>query len=260
MDRRGFLAATAAAAVSSVPNLDTLAQPTPRQYIELRRYHLLPGAKQRAFSTFVGDVAVPAMNRAGVTRVGAFTVVYGENAPSLLLVLTHQTLDSVVSLRERLAGDAVYTRAGAAILDAPLSDPAFVRVESTLVRAIEAMPALEPSAGAGAATSRIFELRTYESHSDRAALNKLKMFNAGEVPIFRRTGLTPVFFGETLVGAKMPSLIYLLTFADMSARDSAWRAFGRDPEWRTLSADPQYRDNVSAISDIILRPTAYSQI
>jgi hypothetical protein len=260
MDRREFLAATAVAAVSPVPTLDTLAQSTPRQYIELRRYHLLPGTRQRAFSTFVGDVAIPAMNRAGVARVGAFTVVYGDNAPSLLLVLTHQTLDSVVSLRERLASDAVYTRAGAAILEAPMSDPAFVRVESSLLRAIEAMPTLEPSAGASAATSRIFELRTYESHSDRAALNKLKMFNAGEVPIFRRTGLTPVFFGETLIGANMPSLIYMLTFSDMPARDSAWSAFGKDPDWKTLSADPQYRENVSAISDIILRPTAYSQI
>jgi hypothetical protein len=262
VDRREFLATTAIAAVSPVPRLDALARPqaASRQYIELRRYHLLPGAKQRAFSSFVGDVAIPAMNRAGIGKVGAFTVVYGENAPSLLLVLTHQTLESVVSLRDRLAADAVYTKAGAAILDAPMSDPAFVRVESTLVRAIEAMPALEPSAGAAAASSRIFELRTYESHSDRAALNKLKMFNAGEVPIFRRTGLTPVFFGETLVGAKMPSLIYMLTFADMTARDAAWSAFGKDPEWKTLSGDPQYKENVSAISDIILRPTGYSQI
>ena len=260
MDRREFLAATAVAAVSPLPNLHSLSQPAPRQYFELRRYHLLPGAKQRAFVDFVGSVAIPAMNRAGVGRVGAFTVEYGENAPSLLLVLAHQTLDSVVLLRERLASDAVYARAGAAIVDAPLSDPAFVRVESTLLRAFDAMPTLEPSAGAGTATPRIFELRTYESHSDRAALNKLKMFNAGEVPIFRRAGLTPVFFGETIIGAKMPSLIYMLTFSDMSARDAAWGKFGQDAEWKTLSADPQYRDNVSAISDIILQPTAYSQI
>lgn len=259
VDRREFLSATAVAAVS-VPKLDTLAQSATRQYIELRRYHLLPGTKQRAFSAFVGDASIPAMNRAGVGRVGAFTVVYGENAPSLLLVLVHQALDTVVSLRERLANDAVYARAGATILDAPMSDPAFVRVESTLLRAFDAMPSLEPSAGAASATPRIFELRTYESHSDRAALNKLKMFNAGEVPIFRRTGLTPVFFGETVVGAKMPGLIYMLTFPDISARDKAWSAFGKDPEWKTLSADPQYRDNVSAISDIILQPTAYSQI
>jgi hypothetical protein len=260
VDRREFLAASAVAAVSPLPRRDTLNQSAQRQYFELRRYHLLPGTKQRAFSAFVGEAAIPAMNRAGVGRVGAFTVVYGENAPSLLLVLAHQTLDSVVSLRERLASDAVYARAGAAILDAPLSDPAFVRIESTLLRAFDAMPTLEPSAGAGTATPRIFELRTYESHSNRAALNKLKMFNAGEIPIFRRAGLTPVFFGETIIGAKMPSLTYMLTFTNMSARDAAWAAFGQDPAWKTLSADPQYRDNVSAISDIILQPTAYSQI
>ena len=261
MDRREFLAATAVAAVSPMPALGTIAQSAPREYIELRRYHLLPGTRQRDFSAFVGDAAIPAMNRAGVARVGAFTVVYGENAPSLLLVLAHQTLDSVVTLRDRLARDAVYARAGAAILDTPMSEPAFVRVESTLLRAIEAMPAVEPAVVAGTSTpSRIVELRTYESHSDRAALNKLQMFNAGEVPIFRRTGLTPVFFGETLVGSSMPSLTYMLAFPDMAARDRAWSAFGNDPAWKTLSADPQYRENVSAISDLILRPTAYSQM
>ena len=260
MDRREFLATTAVAAVAPMPTLDRHAQSAARQYIELRRYHLLPGAKQRAFVAFVGDALIPAMNRAGVGKVGAFTVVYGENAPTLLLVLAHQSLDSVVSLRDRMAGDAEYARAGAAILDAPLSDPAFVRVESSLLRAFEAMPTVEPFTTAGTTTPRICELRTYESHSNRAALNKLKMFNAGEIPIFRRAGLTPLFFGETLIGARMPSLTYMLGFSDMAARDRAWSAFSKDPEWKTLSGDPQYRDNVSAISDIILQPTAYSQL
>ncbi len=260
MERREFLAATAVIGLSPLTHLDALGRSGARQYFELRRYHLLPGAKQRAFINFVGDVAIPAMNRAGIARVGAFTVEYGENAPSLTLVLTHPTLDSVVTLRERLASDTVYVRAGAAILDAPMSDPAFVRVESTLLRAFDAMPALEPATAAGTPTPRIVELRTYESHSDRAALNKLKMFNAGEVPIFRRAGLTPVFFGETVIGAKMPSLTYMLGFTDMAARDAAWASFGRDPEWKSLSVDPQYSDNVSAITDIILRPMPYSQI
>jgi hypothetical protein len=263
VDRRGFIAASAVAAVAPLPRLDrleTLANQATRQYIELRRYHLLPGPKSRAFATFVGDALVPAMNRAGVSKVGAFTVTYGENAPSLLLVLAHPNLESVATLRDRLASDAEYAKAGASILTAPMADPPFIRVQSTLLRAIEAMPAVEPSAGVAAKAPRIYELRTYESHSDPAALNKLKMFNAGEVPIFRKTGLTPVFFGETLLGEKMPSLNYMLTFADMAARDAAWKAFSADPDWKTLSGDPQYKDNVSAISDIILRPTAYSQL
>ena len=260
MDRRKFLAASAVAAVAPARQLEALAQSGPRQYIELRRYHLLPGTKQRAFIAFIGDAAIPAMNRAGIGAVGAFTVVYGENAPSLLLVIPHQTLDSVVSLHERLASDQMYARDGAAILDAPLSDPAFVRVESVLLRAFESMPTVEPSPGARNASRRIFELRTYESHSDRAAINKVRMFNAGEVPIFRRAGLMPVFFGETVIGAKMPSLTYMISVPDMAARDAAWSKFGQDPEWKTLSGDPQYRDNVSAISDIILEATPYSQL
>jgi len=258
--RREFIAATAVAAAAPLDQLEALGQAPARQYIELRRYHLLPGAKQSAFVEFVGAAAIPAMNRAGIGRVGAFTVMYGENAPSLILLLVHPTLDSVVSLRERLASDAAYGRAGSAILETPMSDPAFVRAESTLLRAFEAMPTVEPSAGAGTGARRIFEMRTYESHSDRAALNKLKMFNAGEIPVFRRTGLTPVFFGETVIGATMPSLTYMLTFPDMATRDASWSAFGKDPEWKALSGDPQYRDNVSAISDIILQPTSYSQI
>src|SRR5215212_9509832 len=124
MDRRKFVAAAAVAAASPKHHIHALAQSAARQYIELRRYHLLPGAKQRAFIDFVGSAAIPAMNRAGVAKVGAFTVVYGENAPSLILILAHPTLESVVSLRDRLAGDTVYNRAGAAVIEAPMSDPA----------------------------------------------------------------------------------------------------------------------------------------
>lgn len=258
MDRREFLAATAVTAAAPLTNLGTLDQSAARQFIELRRYHLLPGAKQRAFSDFIGNVAIPAMNRAGVSKVGAFTIVYGENAPTLLLVLTHTSLDSVVSLRERLTADAAYVRDGAAILNTPMSDPAFVRAESTLLRAFASMPAVDTPVPS--TTPRMFELRTYDSHSDPAALNKIRMFDAGEIPIFRRAGLTPVFFGETVIGAGMPSLTYMVTFPDMPARDRGWSAFLNDPEWKTLSTDPQYKDNVSAISDIILRPTPYSQI
>jgi hypothetical protein len=262
MNRRDFLAASAMAGVAPLSQIEALEaqQGAARQYIELRRYHLIPGASQRAFGTFMGDVAIPAMNRAGVGPIGAFTITYGENAPSLILVMTHKTLDTAMTLRERLASDAEYNRAGAAIIEAPLSNPPFLRVESSLLRAFEAMPTVEVPAGAAARTPRIFELRTYESHSDHAALNKMKMFNSGEIPIFRKTGLTPVFFGETVIGPKMPNLTYMLTFPDMAQRDAAWAVFSADPEWRTMSADPQYRENTSAISDIILRPTAYSQL
>jgi hypothetical protein len=128
--------------------------------------------------------------------------------------------------------------------------------------AFEGMPKLEVPGGAGEKKPRIFELRIYESHSKKANAKKVEMFNRGEIEIFRRTGLAPVFFGETLVGARMPNLTYMLVFENMAAREKNWGTFGSDPEWRKLSANPGYTDPeiVSNITNVFLRPTAYSQI
>lgn len=264
MKRRDFLAAGAAAGLAPFAATGARADNTQagRQYFELRRYHAIPGPRQRALGAFLGGVAVPAMNRAGVSPVGAFSVTYGENRPTVMLLLVHPSMESVVTLRDRLMDDAEYRSAGAEFLDTPLAEPAFVRVESTLMRAFEDMPQLEVPAAAATGGSRIFELRRYESHSDPAAIRKIEMFNdrGGEIAIFRKTGLTPVFFGETIVGRQMPNLTYMLTFPDMAARDAAWATFQADPEWRQLSADRYFADTVSAITDEILRPLPYSQI
>jgi hypothetical protein len=124
------------------------------------------------------------------------------------------------------------------------------------------MPKLEvPSFPAGGA-SRMFELRTYESHSRKAHLKKVEMFNVGEISIFRRTGLTPVFFGQTMIGSRLPNLTYLLGFENAEAREKAWSTFVADDEWKKLRATPGYTDAeiVSNISNVLLRPAPYSQI
>src|SRR5947209_13676537 len=109
---------------------------------------------------------------------------------------------------------------------------------------------------------RLLNLRIYESHNERAARKKIEMFNKGELAIFRRVGLRPVFFGETLVGPAMPNLTYLLAFDDDAARQAAWARFRDDPEWLKLKAIPEYADKeiVSKITNKILTPTPYSEI
>lgn len=260
MNRRQFVAASAATVATAGPLAAgaEAQQQGGREYLELRRYHTLAGSKQRDLHAFLGEVAVPAMKRAGIGPVGAFNVVYGENAPSIYLLMPHRTIESVATLRQRLADDAEYTRAGKAFLEAPLSSPGYVRIDSSLMRTFSGMPKLEAPATDRA---RIFELRRYESHSDRAAVRKIEMFDrGGEIAIFRKVGLTPVFFGEAIVGPHLPNLTYMLTFPDMAARDAAWDRFREDPDWKKLAPDPYYAETVSAISDTILRPTPYSQI
>ena len=144
------------------------------------------------------------------------------------------------------------------MLDTPKDAPAYKRIETWLMLAFDAVPKVETPTKKD---SRVFQLRTYESHSDLKARKKIEMFNAGgEVAIFRRTGVNPVFFGETLAGTKIPNLTYMLGFDDAQAQKAGWDAFMKDPEWIKIRDDAQYKDTVSNITNLVLRPAACSQI
>jgi hypothetical protein len=230
----------------------------PREFYELRLYHLRKGPKQKLFDDFYRQAAIPAMNRNGIASVGVFSIMTGQDSPSMYVLLPHKSVESFVTSYDRLRSDPEYQKAGAEFINAPATDPSYVRVESSFMAAIEGIPRLEIPEK----KSRMFELRTYESHSKKANKKKIEMFNQGELAIFRRVGLTPVFFGETLIGSRMPNLTYMLTFENMAAHDKNWGQFGPDPEWKKLSTTPGYTDAeiVTNISNVFLRPTAYSQI
>jgi hypothetical protein len=88
------------------------------------------------------------------------------------------------------------------------------------------------------------------------------MFDDAEIKIFRRCGMLPVFFGETLIGRNLPNLTYMLAYDDLAARDKVWKMFGADPEWQKLRSTPGLTDPeiVSNISNAILRPLPFSPI
>jgi hypothetical protein len=197
------------------------------------------------------------MNRIGIKPVGVFNAMYGSSSSTLYVLLVHKSLESVVNSSARLMTELEPLERAAAYMNAPLSESAYVRIESSLMVAFKDMPYLEVPEK----KPRIFELRTYESHSVKAAKKKIEMFNeGGEIAIFKKTGLQPVFFGETIIGPKLPNLTYMLVFDDMATRDKRWGTFGSDPDWKKLRANPAYKDTVSNITDIILRPARYSQI
>ena len=137
--------------------------------------------------------------------------------------------------------------------------PAYERIESSLLQSFAMMSRLELPAK----KPRIFELRRYESPNESAGKKKMEMFNqGGEISIFKRVGLTPVFFGETLIGPLRPNLTYMLTFDDMADHDTRWKTFSGDSEWKKISSMPEYA-NAKIISNIhrtFLIPTDFSQI
>lgn len=230
-----------------------------REYFEIRKYTLKSAEKQTLLENYLKEAAIPALNRAGVPQVGVFAPEKLEvaAAPTLYVLLRHTTLDSLATSSEILAESTVQ-QAGAAYLAAPADEPIYERIESWLTRGIEGLPSLQlPAKG-----SQTYQLRVYESHSEKAAKKKIEMFNIGELAIFKRCGLNAVFFGETIVGPQMPNLTYLLAFNDATAKDQAWNTFRADPEWAKLKTTPGFTDKeiVSHITNIVLVPKPFSQI
>ena len=261
MNRREFLTTTGAVGMASMSSLAVGAGAGGREYFEFRQYRLHTGSKKNLLGNFLRKVGIPAMNRIGIGPVGVFNAVYGPSSPTLYVMLVHKSLDSVANSSERLLADDKYRKDGADFVNASLSDTAYVRVESSLMVAFKDMPQLSVPKLKLENRSRIFELRTYESHSIKASKKKIEMFNeGGEIAVFNETGLSPVFFGETIVGPQMPNLTYMLVFDNLTDRDAKWKVFGGSPACKKLRSDPQNRDTVSNITDIILRPTGYSQI
>ncbi len=157
----------------------------------------------------------------------------------------------------KLAADEAYQQAVREWSNGP--GLPFVRVESSLLRSFDVMPQATIPKDVANRPARIFELRTYENQSFAARNTKVGMFNQGEAAIFERLGMKPVFFGETLIGPKLPNVMYMLTYDSLADRDRLWHAFGTDPEWKKLRAQPQLADSeiVANISNVILSPLPF---
>ena len=258
MKRRQFLATSLAA-----PGL-AAQQPgaKSREYYALRRYQLQSGQQEKLADSYFREALVPGLNRLGIRPVGVFSVDIGPDSPSFYVLMPSTSVEALVTADFRLEHDDEYLKAGAPFLNTPAKQPAYVRMESSLMLAFEGMPRLTLPPGSAVHGARVFELRTYESHSKKANRKKIEMFNAGEIGVFDRSGFQPVFFGETLVGPQVPNLTYMVTYPSVEERGHFWQAFMADPEKTRLFAIPEYADKliVSKIRSVMLRPIEGSQI
>jgi hypothetical protein len=257
-----MLATTAgAAALTSAAQQRTPTSQSKAGFFELRRYQMRNSKSNQVSRTsaFISQIYAPAARRAGIGPIGIFSAVIAPESPFLLVVSSYPSLAAMQTAMEKMARDPEYVK-GLAEFDANPDLP-YIRVDSTLLRCFDTFPSVEKGK-ASAVASRIFELRTYESDNETTVKRKIKMFGVGELAIFRRCGLQPVFFGEALAGANLPRITYMVAYENMADRDKAWAAFGADPEWQKLKVTPGLTDPdiVSNISNAILRPAAGSEI
>ncbi len=264
MERRHFLAASLAAStlVASRRASAEASTGSGREFFLLRRYHMVSGPQLKLTENYFADALLPALGRMALGPVGAFKLDFGSETPAYYLFIPGLSIDTLAELDLRLALDEEFLQAAAPFWNARAAAPAFDRVESWLLAAFGGWPKATPPASSATKSKRIFQLRTYESPSNGEHIRKVEMFHSGEFEIFKAAGFHPVFFGDTLIGSRLPSLTYMLSFGDLAELDAKWTVFRNDPSWKKLSSDPRFAFDpiVSNISNLVLSPLDCSAI
>lgn len=263
MQRRNFLkssVAFSAAALARGAAAQSQAAKA-REYYQLRKYSLQSGPQLQLTENYFGQALLPALNRMDITPVGAFRLEIGPETPAYYLLIPSSSLETLVTIDLRLSQDEQFLKSADVFWNAPAKEPAFLRVESSLLIAFEGWPKLTPPQFAEPHAKRIFQLRTYESATHQDHVRKVEMFHHGEFEIFARSGFRQVFYGDTLIGPRMPNLTYMLSFTDQAELNAQWDKFRNDAEWKKLSSSPRYafEQIVSNISNLILSPLNVSQ-
>lgn len=232
-----------------------------REFYEIKLYHFTTAAQEEVLDRYLSEAYIPALHKAGIKKVGAFKPVGNDTAADkrLYILIPLTSLEQLLTLPQQLQKDADYVNASRAYSDAAYNAAPYTRMESIILRAFRLAPRSAVPELRSNKKERIYELRSYESATEKLYRNKVHMFNeGGEIPLFKRLRFNAVFYAEVIAGSRMPNLMYMTSFENMADREAHWQTFRDDAEWKQLSARQEYKNNVSRNETILTHPTAYS--
>lgn len=234
-----------------------------RQYYTLSIYHFKDSMQEKALDHYFSDALLPALHRMKIVSAGVFKSLANDTVSDkkIYVFIPFNSAEDARQLNEKLQKDKAYQAVGAEYINAVFSTPPYTRIETIILYAFPMAPGMQIPELRSAKNERVYELRSYESATEKIFRNKVKMFNDGnEVGIFKRLDFNAVFYSEVVAGSRMPNLMYMTTFDNMEEREKHWKAFSDDAQWKNLSALPEYQKNVQHADIIFLRPADYSDI
>jgi hypothetical protein len=226
-------------------------------YYQIKIYHFKDKAQEQAVDAYLKDSYLPRLHRMGIKNVGVFKPLEADTAKFTYVFVPFKSWKDLQDFDSKLinSGDAA---GGKDYVDADYKSAPYTRMETILLSAFSTRPSpMVPQLTAPKA-ERVYELRSYESPTEKYHYTKVKMFNSGETDLFDRIKSNPVFYGSVVAGSHMPNLMYLTAYNSMPERDKHWDAFSNAPEWKALVANDEYKNSVSKNVIVFLRPTEYS--
>jgi hypothetical protein len=230
----------------------------PGVYYELQTYRLHSGAQVGRLAGWLEKRALPLLQKAGIGPVGVFTIEVGLHVPSVLVLIPYPSLAEMETTRFRRASQADWDAARA---DLEAGGDPFYRLDTMVLRATPFCPPLKAFA-AGDPVHKVFELRIYETPTQKQLGYLHDRFAGGEIDVFHKSGIHPVLYADTIIGPNQYNMTYLTPFENLEQREKAWAAFRDDPVWLKLREESIRRggDIVRNNSNMLLTPAAYSMI
>jgi hypothetical protein len=232
-----------------------------KEYYQLTVYHFSTAQQEKVLDSYFKDALLPALHRYGYKNIGVFKSLANDTVTdkTVYVYVPLKSLELVTKIPAQLAKDSAYKKAGKEYLDAVYTAPPYSRIEVIITEAFHLAPKMQLPNLKANKNERVYELRSYESATEKIFDNKVRMFNEGdEIGLFKRLNFNAVFYSRVISGSKMPNLMYMTTFENKADRDAHWKAFSADPFWKQLSSMEEYQHNVSHIDIYFLRPTDYS--
>lgn len=232
-----------------------------REYYNLTVYHFKEARQELELDKYLSMALLPALHRQNIKHVGVFKPLANDTAKDKIIYV-HYPITSpvqVVAIGEQLLKDGIYQKESIAYTMATHDKAPYYRMETILLYAFRLAPQMKRPNLNGLRTENIYELRSYESPTEKYYRNKVEMFNeGGEITLFDRLGFNAVFYADVISGSRMPNLMYITCFDNMAAREAHWKAFVESPEWKKLISDPYYEKNVNKADIVLMKAASYS--
>lgn len=232
-----------------------------REYYQLTVYRFRDTLQERLIDQYLQNAYLPALHKKGIQSVGVFKPIANDTATVKIIyvLIPFNSFEKARDLPTQLLKNKDYLEAGKEYLDATGKKPNYLRIENVFMYAFEHAPAMQLPKLSSSRNERIYELRSYESATEKLNFSKVKMFNeGGEIALFKRLNFNAIFYAEVVAGSHMPNLMYMTSFENMEQREALWKAFFESDEWIKLKAIPEYQNNVSKAEVILTKTTSYS--
>jgi hypothetical protein len=181
------------------------------QYYRLSVYHFKDKGQEKMLDQYLSGALLPALHRMHIVSVGVFKALANDTASDkeIYVLIPFNSIEKVQKLNDELQKDRNYQVAGQEYINAAFSTPPYTRIETIILRAFPLAPRPQLPELKSAKNERVYELRSYESATEKVFQNKVKVFNDGdEIGLFKRLGFNGVFYSE-VIAVQHADIIFL---------------------------------------------------